>query len=50
MLAGDELFWGYDDFPWLERFLAGEDPLDPQALGPRPVPTARRRRFRDQGT
>jgi 2-hydroxychromene-2-carboxylate isomerase len=48
VLAGDELFWGYDDFPWLERFLAGEDPLDPQALGPRPVPSARRRRFRDR--
>jgi len=27
MLVGDELFWGYDDFPYLEMFLAGEDPL-----------------------
>jgi 2-hydroxychromene-2-carboxylate isomerase len=29
MAVGDELFWGYDDFPFLERFLAGQDPLDP---------------------
>jgi 2-hydroxychromene-2-carboxylate isomerase len=27
-----ELFWGYDDFPWVERRLAGADPLDPEAL------------------
>jgi 2-hydroxychromene-2-carboxylate isomerase len=25
-----ELFWGYDDFPHLELFLAGKDPLDPE--------------------
>jgi 2-hydroxychromene-2-carboxylate isomerase len=31
MEVGDELFWGYDDFPYLERFLAGNDPLDPDA-------------------
>jgi 2-hydroxychromene-2-carboxylate isomerase len=30
MEVGDELFWGYDDFPYLERFLAGNDPLDPK--------------------
>jgi 2-hydroxychromene-2-carboxylate isomerase/catechol 2,3-dioxygenase-like lactoylglutathione lyase family enzyme len=24
-----ELFWGYDDLPFLARHLAGEDPLDP---------------------
>jgi 2-hydroxychromene-2-carboxylate isomerase len=29
MEVGDELFWGYDDFPALELFLAGRDPLDP---------------------
>jgi len=29
MEIGDELFWGYDDFPYLELFLAGKDPLDP---------------------
>jgi len=28
MEVGDELFWGYDDLPHLERFLAGDDPLD----------------------
>jgi 2-hydroxychromene-2-carboxylate isomerase len=27
-----ELFWGYDDWPFLELFLAGKDPLDPQEL------------------
>jgi 2-hydroxychromene-2-carboxylate isomerase len=25
--VGDELFWGYDDFPYLELVLAGKDPL-----------------------
>lgn len=29
MLVGEELFWGYDDFPYLELFLAGKDPIDP---------------------
>ncbi len=28
MVVGDEVFWGYDDFPYLELFLAGKDPLD----------------------
>lgn len=28
MRVGDELFWGYDDFPYLELLLAGKDPLD----------------------
>jgi 2-hydroxychromene-2-carboxylate isomerase len=27
MEVGDELFWGYDDFPRLEMVLAGDDPL-----------------------
>jgi 2-hydroxychromene-2-carboxylate isomerase len=46
--AGDELFWGFDDFPHLERFLAGADPLDPTALArwadrqPSAVRTARK--------
>jgi 2-hydroxychromene-2-carboxylate isomerase len=26
-LARGELFWGFDDMPYLERFLAGGDPL-----------------------
>lgn len=29
MIAGGELFWGYDDLPYLELRLAGRDPLDP---------------------
>jgi len=31
MEAGDELFWGYDDFPHLELYLSGKDPIDPAA-------------------
>jgi 2-hydroxychromene-2-carboxylate isomerase len=27
MEVGDELFWGYDDFPFLDLFLAGKDPI-----------------------
>ena len=49
MEVGDELFWGYDDFPYLELFLAGKDPLDPTAWqkGNRPVhASSMRRRFR----
>ncbi len=49
LLVGDELFWGYDDFPYLELCLAGADPLDPDAVpktfGP-PRASAMRRRFR----
>lgn len=29
MELDEELFWGYDDFPYLELRLAGRDPLDP---------------------
>ena len=32
MGVGDELFWGYDDFPYLELLLAGKDPLDPEKI------------------
>jgi 2-hydroxychromene-2-carboxylate isomerase len=32
MIVGDELFWGYDDFPMLELHLAGRDPLAPGAV------------------
>jgi 2-hydroxychromene-2-carboxylate isomerase len=31
MEVGSELFWGFDDFPHLELFLAGNDPLDETA-------------------
>jgi hypothetical protein len=27
MIVGEELLWGYDDFPYLELLLAGKDPL-----------------------
>src|ERR1051325_673369 len=49
MEVGDELFWGYDDFPYLELFLAGNDPIDATefARRGRPVrPSSVRRRFR----
>lgn len=47
-----ELFWGYDDLPYLERFLAGEDTIDPEdaeywARPRRPRPSSMRRRFRE---
>jgi 2-hydroxychromene-2-carboxylate isomerase len=29
MEVGDELFWGFDDFPHLELYLSGKDPIDP---------------------
>jgi 2-hydroxychromene-2-carboxylate isomerase len=49
MEVGEELFWGYDDFPLLELFLGGKDPLDPNEAkrwaGP-PRASAVRRRFR----
>src|SRR5439155_11762950 len=49
MEVGDELFWGYDDFPYLELCLAGKDPLDSgqwQKWFSAPGPSAVRRRFR----
>ena len=49
MMVGEELFWGYDDFPYLELFLAGKDPLDPEIWqkGFRPAqPSAVRRKSR----
>ncbi|HXW85012.1 MAG TPA: DsbA family protein [Candidatus Binataceae bacterium] len=49
MEVGDELFWGYDDFPYLELVLAGKDPIDPAAVAKwkRPVqPSSVRRQFR----
>lgn len=52
MTVGDELFWGYDDFPYLELFLAGNDPLDAAAWQQwsRPVrASSARRRFRSNG-
>ncbi len=51
MIVGDELFWGYDDFPYLEMHLAGKDPLqsrpDTAVMHTAPSASARRRRFRE---
>jgi 2-hydroxychromene-2-carboxylate isomerase len=30
VVADGELFWGYDDFPYLERVLEGRDPIPPE--------------------
>jgi len=54
MVVDGELFWGYDDLPYLERFLAGEDPLDQSALAewsgiPRAVRRRRPGEARDAG-
>jgi 2-hydroxychromene-2-carboxylate isomerase len=50
MEFGAELFWGYDDLPYLEMALAGKDPLSPAAASnwsqQPPTASARRRRFR----
>jgi 2-hydroxychromene-2-carboxylate isomerase len=32
MVVAGELFWGYDDWPYLELFLADKDPLGPREL------------------
>ena len=32
MIVDEELFWGYDDFPYLALFLAGKDPIRPEML------------------
>jgi 2-hydroxychromene-2-carboxylate isomerase len=50
MIVGDQLFWGYDDFPYLELYLAGKDPLDPKQLAKwsgQVTASARRRQFRE---
>ena len=46
MEVGGELFWGYDDFPYLELFLAGNDPINPAAWRDAPpvTPSAVRKR------
>src|SRR5262249_279240 len=50
MIVGDELFWGYDDFPYLELVLPGNDPIagmDWSSRSNHPVTAASmRRRFR----
>lgn len=50
-LVGRELFWGYDDVPWLLRHLAGTDPLDPTSVPREPsAPRASAMRRRAAGT
>ncbi len=49
MEVDGEVFWGYDDFPYLEHRLAGRDLLDPAVWREWPVPpraSAVRRRIR----
>ena len=46
-----EIFWGYDDFPYLELHLAGKDPLDQEEWKrwiSAPKSSAMRRRFRSE--
>ena len=45
MIVATELFWGYDDLPYLERYLAGTDPLDPSVV-PTEIPRASATRTR----
>lgn len=52
--VGNELFWGYDDFPHLELFLAGKDPLDATewqkwSAAPQPSAVRARQRPKDAG-
>lgn len=48
MRVGGEVFWGYDDLPYLELVLAGQDPLpaEERAHLERPPASARRRAVR----
>ncbi len=50
MEANGEIFWGYDDLPYLELFLAGDDPLASTVWGKAdvqaPRPSAMRRQHR----
>ena len=51
VIADGELFWGYDDFPFLARFLAGSDPIDDEAAKAwrRPIrPSVMRRQHRER--
>jgi len=52
MEANGETFWGYDDLPYLELFLAGDDPLARTSWGKSdvqaPRPSAMRRVHRER--
>ena len=32
VVVGGEVFWGFDSFPHLERYLQGQDPVDPNLV------------------
>jgi len=51
MEVNGEIFWGYDDLPYLELHLAGKDPLDKEEWKrwiSAPKSSAMRRRFRSE--
>jgi len=52
MEMSGEIFWGYDDLPYLELFMAGEDPLARTSWGKTdvvaPQPSAMRRVHRER--
>lgn len=52
MEAKGEIFWGYDDLPYLEMFMAGDDPLARTSFGKSdaqaPRPSAMRRQHRER--
>lgn len=52
MEANGEIFWGYDDLPYLEMFMAGDDPLARTSFGKAeveaPRPSAMRRQHRER--
>ena len=52
VLADGELFWGFDDFAHLERFLEGHDPIDERRLArwSEVRPSATRRRPQGPGS
>jgi 2-hydroxychromene-2-carboxylate isomerase len=50
MIVGNEIFWGYDDFPYLELYLAGKDPLDEAEMARWGPQTASARRRKDPAT
>jgi 2-hydroxychromene-2-carboxylate isomerase len=46
MEIGEELFWGYDDLPYLERFASGNDSFDAEEWQTWPAPKASATRAR----
>jgi 2-hydroxychromene-2-carboxylate isomerase len=50
MQVDDELFFGYDDFPFLADYLSGSDPLPSDALQPWVIDASARRRRPEEKT